>query len=256
MNVKGKVAIVTGAGGAGSGRAIAKRLAEDGASVVVADINEDGGRETVRLINAAHGRAAFIRTDLGQEAEIRALVASTEREFGGLNILINNASPELSPDDWFGNVQVDLLGAMYAIRASMEVMRRRNGGAIVNIGSVSALCHGGRVSRSPGYDVAKAGVMRLTTTLSGLADRDGIRVNCLVPGWIASPPVKAYWDSLSPEERRIRNVPATLLSVDEIAAAVVKLITDDGAIGRILVWWNDQPARFVPVGDPGYATLE
>jgi NAD(P)-dependent dehydrogenase (short-subunit alcohol dehydrogenase family) len=112
------------------------------------------------------------------------------------------------------------------------------------------------VSKAPGYDTAKAGVMRLTTTLGPLGESAGIRVNCLVPGWIASPPVKAYWESLTPDERRARSVPPALLSLEEIAEAVVGLIADDRLAGRLLVWWNGQPPRLIPVGDLGYVTLE
>jgi NAD(P)-dependent dehydrogenase (short-subunit alcohol dehydrogenase family) len=260
MELLGKSAIVTGAGGRGCGRAIARRLAAEGASVMVADVNGDGGRETAALITAARGRAAFFQVDVRHEAEVQALVASAEAAFGGLDILVNDASlgvfPETSLDDWFANLQIDLLGAMYATRYGIEAMRRCHGGAIVNIGSVSALCHGGRESQAPGYDTAKAGIMRLTTTLGPMGEREGIRVNCLVPGWIASPPVKAYWDSLTPEQRQARQVPPVLLSLAEIADAVVGLIADDRLAGRVLVWWNGQRPALIPVGDPGYVTLE
>jgi len=260
MELPGKTAIVTGAGGGGCGGAIAVRLAREGAAVVVADIDEAGGRETVRRIEAAGGRAAFFAADVRREDEVRALVAAAEERFGGLDVLVNDASiavfPETSLEHWFANHEVDMLGTMYAMRHGIEAMRRRGGGAIVNIGSVSALCHGGRVSKAPGYDAAKAGVMRLTTTLAPLAASDGIRVNCLVPAWIASPPVKAYWESLSPAEREANEVPASLLGLDEVAGAVVRLVSDERLAGRLLVWWNGQQPGLIPVGDPGYGTLE
>jgi NAD(P)-dependent dehydrogenase (short-subunit alcohol dehydrogenase family) len=260
MDLLGKSAIVTGAGGGGCGRAIAMRLAAEGAAVAVADVNETSGRETVRHIAAAGGRAAFFQADVRHEAEVRALVAAAETTFGGLDVLVNDASlaifPETSLDDWFANVAVDLIGAMYAIRHGVEAMRRRGGGAIVNIGSVSALCHGGRESQAPGYDTAKAGVMRLTTAFGPQAARERIRINCLVPGWIGSPPVKAYWESLTPEQRQAREVPSVLLGVEEIAEAVVRLIADERLAGRVLVWWNGQPPALIPIGDPGYVRLE
>ena len=153
-------------------------------------------------------------------------------------------------------MQVDLLGAMYATRYALESMRKRKGGAIVNIGSISALVHGGRVSKAPGYDTAKAGILRLTTCLGHLRESEGVRINCLVPGWIASPPVKAYWESLTPEQRDAMNVPTVLISPEEIAGVALRLIADESLGGRVLVWLNGQRPRLIPAGDPGYAALE
>jgi|SRR5450432_686202 NAD(P)-dependent dehydrogenase (short-subunit alcohol dehydrogenase family) len=85
---------------------------------------------------------------------------------------------------------------MYAILYAIPAMRKRGGGAIVNIGSTSALGHGLKHSKSPAYDVAKMGMIRLTTTLRPLSDSDGIRVNWLVPAWVATPELTAYVDSL------------------------------------------------------------
>lgn len=260
MQLAGKVAIVTGAGGGGSGQAEALRLAREGVSVVVNEINETGGRETVRLIEANGGRAAFFRADIGNEQEVRALVQFAETAYSGLDILINNASAPYGPqgplDHWFDAIQVDLLGAMWGTLYAIEAMRRRGGGAIVNIGSTSAIGHGRKHSKSPGYDVAKAGVIRLTTMLGWLNEKERIRVNCLVPSWVATPEVKEYWDGLTPQQRREMDVPDTLLSLDEIAGAVIRLVTDDALAGRVMIWWNGEPPRLIPVGDPGYAALE
>lgn len=259
MELFGKIAIVTGGAGAGSGQAIARRLAIEGASVIVADINEDVGPAIVHAIEADGGRAVFLSADVRREAEVRTLVTSVEDKFGGLDILINNASgcvyPETSGDDWFANLQVDLLGTMHCVRYGIEAMRRRAGGVIINIGSISALSHGGGF-QAPGYNAAKAGVMRLTTALETLGERERIRVNCLVPGWIETPPVKAYWDSLTPEERKAKGVPEVLLSVKEIADAVLKLITDDRLAGRVFVCWNGQQPALIPIGDRGFGALE
>jgi NAD(P)-dependent dehydrogenase (short-subunit alcohol dehydrogenase family) len=260
MEILGKVAIVTGSGGLGSGRAIAGRFARDGAAVVVSDIDEAGGEETVRLIQAENGRAEFLRADIGIEADVRALIGFAERTFGGLDILVNNASapyrPQAPLEHWFETVRVDLLGALYGTRCGIDALRRRGGGAIVNIGSTSALGHGRKQSGSPAYDVAKAGVIRLTTMLAGMRERDNIRVNCLVPDWVATPEVKAYFDALTPQERKQQGVPAVLTSLDEIAGAVVRLATDETLAGRVLVWWSGEPPGLIPRGDPGYCALE
>jgi NAD(P)-dependent dehydrogenase (short-subunit alcohol dehydrogenase family) len=209
MEISGKTAVVTGSGGDGSGRAIACRLARDGAAVVVSDINEAGGCETVRRIEAAGGQAVFRRADVRVEQEVRDLIGAAEEKFGSLDILVNNASgPEYRPDEpleyWRETIETDLMGMVNATRFAIDAMRRVGGGAIVNISSISALWHGRKnpAPAVPAYDAAKAGVIRLTTMLAWLGEREHIRVNCLAPGWIGSPPVKAYWDALTPDDRK------------------------------------------------------
>jgi NAD(P)-dependent dehydrogenase (short-subunit alcohol dehydrogenase family) len=263
MNLKGKVAVVTGSGGAGCGRAIARRLGHDGASIVVADINDHGGRAAVEDLERAGARAAYCRTDVSDERQVRALIEFAEVTFGGLDVLVNNASgPPFEPDrplnNWDQCVQIDLLGAIYGTRFAIDAMRRRGGGAIVNVSSISALCHGREHGGSPGYDVAKAGVIRLTTTLDWLAAKEGIRVNCLAPGWIAtpSPGPKEYWESLSPEERKERGAPSRLLEPDQIAEAVWQLATDEALFGRVMVWWSEDKPFLVAKFDRGYQSAE
>ena len=257
MDLKDKVAIVTGAGGEGCGRAIARRFAIDGCSVVVCDIDEPAGRETVRQIEAERGRAAFWRADISKESDIAALIEFTEKTYSGLDILVNNAAAPYRPegllDHWIHELEVDLHGPMQTILHAIPAMRKRNGGAIVNMGSTSAIGHGLKHSKSPGYDVAKMGLIRLTTTLAPLHASDGIRVNCLVPAWIASPEVKSYVDSLTPQQRKDGNVPEVLIALDEIASAVVHLATDESLAGRILLYYNGDHPRLIAQGDPGYA---
>jgi NAD(P)-dependent dehydrogenase (short-subunit alcohol dehydrogenase family) len=259
MSLVGKVAAVTGSGGGGTGRAAACRFAREGAAVVVSDVNDAGGRETVALIEAGGGRAAYCHADVRIESEVRTLIAFAEATFGGLDILINNAS---SPDGmgfltgWVDAVSIEILGPMYATLAAIEAMRKRGGGAIVNVGSTSALGHGKKHSSWPAYDVGKMAQIRLTTTLASLHEREKIRINCLVPAWIASPGPKEYWESLTPEQRRQRGVPETLLSLDEVSDAILKLATDETLFGRIMVLWNNQPPRLIPQGDPGFQALE
>ena len=260
MDIQHKVAIVTGAGGNGSGRAIACRLAREGAMVVVSDINEAGGSETVTRIESAGGRAAYYVTDMRVEAQVRGLIGFAEKTFGGLSVLVNNASAAPHPGEalgnWVDSVQTDLLGTIYATRFAVDAMRRAGGGAIVNVSSISALWHG---RKSPGgfpaYDAAKAGIIRFTTGLASLGETDRIRVNCLAPGWIGSDEVRGYWESLTPEQRLERGAPSKLLQPEDVAEAVVRLATDESLRGRILVWWSEDPPRLIPWADPGYAAL-
>jgi NAD(P)-dependent dehydrogenase (short-subunit alcohol dehydrogenase family) len=255
------VVIVTGAGGGGCGRAIAARFARGGASVVVSDINDPGGEETVRLIQRDRGRAAFFHADVRDERQVRDLIAFGDQQGGGTMVLVNNASAPFRPGEplehWMDTVQTDLIGPLHATRHAIDAMRRRGGGAIVNIASISALWHGRRHGGgAPGYDTAKAGLIRLTTTLEWLAKRDRIRVNCLAPGWIATDGPRQYWESMTPAQRAERGAPATLLSVDQVASAVVHLATDETLAGRVLAWWSDDPPRFIAGGDRGYEVTD
>src|SRR5215472_2603595 len=119
---------------------------------------------------------------------------------------------------WTHSLQVDLLGTIYAVRWAIEAMRRVGGGSIVNISSISALWHGRKTPGGfPGYDVAKLGVIRLTTGLVKQAEKDGIRVNCLAPGWVATDGPRQYWESLTPAERKERGVPSKLLATRDVA---------------------------------------
>jgi NAD(P)-dependent dehydrogenase (short-subunit alcohol dehydrogenase family) len=229
--------------------------------VLVSDINDSGGTETVRRITLSGGKAAFHHCNISRPEEVGALVAFAEETFGGLDILINNASgpgykPGTPPEEWLPTIEVDLLGAIYGLRYALPAMRKRGGGAVVNVSSTSALTHGSMHSGMTPYDVAKIGVLRMTTTLSSLRDKDNIRVNCLVPHWIAVPEVKAYWETLTPEERRAKGVPSKLIELDEVAQAVVRLITDDSLAGRALILWDGPRAELISATDPGYACVE
>jgi NAD(P)-dependent dehydrogenase (short-subunit alcohol dehydrogenase family) len=256
--VNRKVAIVTGGGGAGCGRSIARCFAREGADVLVSDIDDTGGAETVRVIEADGGVAAFGRCDVRNEEQVRQLISFAEDRFGGLDYLINNASApvhfEAPLDYWKDTIETDLLGAMYAMRAAIDAFRRRGGGSIVNMTSISALPHG-RAHAAPSYDAAKAGLLRLTTMLASLAGSEKIRVNCLAPGWIATPQVREYWEPLTPEQRELRGAPSRLLSLDEVAGAVLRLATDESLAGRVMMWWSEDSPKLIPWCDRGYSEL-
>lgn len=249
MHTAPRVALVTGAGGGGTGRAIALRLAKDSA-VVVNDIEVDGGRHTVELIEAAGGRAAFHPADLTSEADIRGLMDFAVESFGGLDILVNNAGgtprphyPHASVEHWMHCLDLNLRAPMLCIQYALPLMRDRGGGAIVNIASVAGLGYAGH--DSPEYAAAKAGLIRLTATLGSLHEQDRVRVNCVVPNWIGTPEVYDEIAAMSPEERA--TVPDRITTPGEIADAVAGFIDDDQAAGRVLVCWSAEPWRLVPV---------
>lgn len=256
------VVIVTGAGGHGCGRAIARRFANDGAAVVVSDIDDRGGAETVRQIEGAGGTAMYCHTDVRDETDVLDLMATCERELGAVSVLVNNASmaEATSPgiDGWMESIDTDLLGTIRVTKHAVEAMRRSGrGGSIVNMSSISALWHGRTTPGGfEGYDVAKAGMIRMTTRLASLAQTYGIRVNCLAPGWIATDEVAAHWRSLSPAERLKRGVPSRLLEPSEVADLVVRLAADESLSGRVVAWWSEDTPRLIRWGDRGYRDHE
>jgi NAD(P)-dependent dehydrogenase (short-subunit alcohol dehydrogenase family) len=250
------VAVVTGSGGTGCGRAIARRFARDGAAVVVSDINEAGGRDTLRLIEEDGGRAAFYRADVGDEAQARQLISFAVKTFGSLSVLVNNASAPHPPEDgiagWFASLQADLFGTLHTTRYAIDAMRE-GGGSIVSISSISALWQGRTTPGGfPGYDVAKAGVIRMTTGLASDLEAHRIRINCLAPGWIDSDGPRQYWESLTPEERVERGVPSRLLKTTDVADIVVRIAGDESLNGRVVVWWSEDRPRVIAWGDRGY----
>ena len=232
------------------------RFASAGASVVVSDINDAGASETVRMIERVGARAAFFHADVRNSEQVRDLVSFAEEKFGGVDVLVNNASaPHGSEgiDSWMDSIETDLLGALHATRWAIEAMRRRGGGAIVNIASISALWHGRKTPGGfPGYDIAKSGIIRMTTRLASLAETDGIRVNCLAPGRIATEGVRPHWESMPPSERAARGVPSQLLATDQISEVVERLAEDRLLSGRVLVWWSEDTPRLIEWGDRGY----
>lgn len=254
MEIQGRVAIVTGGGGAGTGRAIALRLAQADAKVVVADVDEAGGAETVRQIDAAGGVAAFFRADVIREDDVRGMVVFSQDTFGGLDILVNNAGltpephfPEAPVEHWSRYLDLNLRGPMLAIQFALEPMTKRGAGAVVNIASVAGF--GFAPHSSPEYAAAKAGLIRLTATLAPLADRANVRVNCIIPNWIGTDEVKAEIAAMSPEERA--EVPGVLTPPEEIADAVARFVADETMAGRVLLWWPGEEPRLLPVSEGG-----
>jgi NAD(P)-dependent dehydrogenase (short-subunit alcohol dehydrogenase family) len=263
MKLVDRVALVTGGGGAGTGRAVVLRLAAEGAAVVVADVDAEGGRETVRRVEAAGGRAAFVRADVTAEEDVAAMVAFAEEAFGGLDVLVNSAGgpaplrfPDAPSEQWGRTLDLNLRGPMLAIQHALPAMRRRGGGAVVNIASIAGM--GTLPNGQVEYSAAKAGLIRLTVVLEPLAARDGVRVNCLAPDWIATAETTAYAASLDAAQRARQHVaaPDQMTRPEEIADAVARFVHDDSMAGRVLVCWCGMPWELVAPGDVGYARSE
>ena len=197
----GKVALITG-GASGIGRAAALTFAREGARVVVADVDADGGGHTVALVQQQGGDALFVRCDVTQEADVDALIAAAVSAYGRLDCAFNNAgvegdiaaTAESTRANWDQVIAVNLTGVWLCVRAEIRQMLRQGGsGAIVNTASVGGLvAERGLVA----YAAAKGGVIQITRTVAAEYARQGIRCNSVCPGVIETPMIDRTFDKM------------------------------------------------------------
>ena len=183
MRLQNKVSIVTGAG-RGIGKAIAIRFAEEGAKVVVDDVNDDIGTSTVSAITDMGGDALFVNADVADAIEADTLISKTVNAYGTVDILVNNAicsTEDVLNNNWEANLSVALQGTSYCSNAVIPIMQKRDGGSIVNIASVNGLIG---LQGIHAYSAAKGGVIALTRSLAVAHGKDNIRVNCICPGTV------------------------------------------------------------------------
>lgn len=236
MDIVGKVAVVTGAG-SGIGRATARALARSGAAVVVGDIDEAAGEETVAQIVAEGGTVTFVRCDVSDARSVEALFAAAVDAYGGIDIVHNNAGvvsgepiwPAITPETLTRVIAVNLGGPVLGTRLAIDHLRARGGGVIVNTASLAAQFP---LAEDPVYSATKAGVAMFTRACASLAD-EGIRVNAVLPGLVDTPLLHKAGDGTRPPEWVERSRPVTgTLAPDDVAEAVLDLIRDDGAVAE------------------------
>ena len=194
--VEGKVALITGAG-SGIGEATVRRFAQEGAKVVVVDINEESGGRVAREIEAGGGQASPFRADVADSVDNEGMVRHAMDTFGRLDVLHNNAITlelgrvvDLTIDGWNRTIAVNLTATFLATKFALPGMVGQGGGVIINTSSVSGLK--GDYGHAA-YNAAKAGVINFTRTLAMEYGRDNIRANCVCPGLIATPPLRALF---------------------------------------------------------------
>ena len=190
MRIKDKVVIITGSGG-GIGKETALLFAKEGAKVVVADVNEKGGTETVENIKKAGGEAFFAKLDVSSRDQIKQVVKDTITKYGKIDVLINNAGiiqdalvVKMTEEQWDKVININLKGPFNCIQAVVEQMINQGSGVIINISSIVALY--GNVGQT-NYAATKAGLIGMTKTLAKELGKKGIRVNAVAPGFIYTP---------------------------------------------------------------------
>ncbi|MEZ5568040.1 MAG: SDR family oxidoreductase [Halioglobus sp.] len=227
-----KAGIVTGAG-QGIGRAIALAYAREGASVVVADFNEDTGRETVGLIHAAGGNAEFVHGDVSQEASVKQMVEAAVAAYGRLDIACNSAAlsrgsgpiHEYTREVFDQTLEMCLTNTWLCMKYEIPAMLANGGGAIVNISSNASLK--GQAFNTA-YAAAKSGVNILTKSSAAEYGSQGIRINAVSPGVIRTPGVEKYFEEQPAIAEGLKKsaVLNRLGEPNEIAEAVVFLSSD------------------------------
>jgi len=236
VRLAGKVALVTGAG-SGIGRASAQRLAAEGASVVVSDLDAATAKATADAIIARGGAATAIRADVRDAMDVDALVAGAVNAYGALDIAHNNAGIDLghhpafvetTEDEWDSIMAVNLKGVWLCMRAELQVMAAAGSGSIINTASAAAFRAGPGMSA---YGATKAGVVILTKAAALEHAASGIRVNAIAPGMVRTPMLEAaFSDSPHLEEMLTQLTPLHRISdPSEMASVVAWLASDDAS---------------------------
>lgn len=234
MQITGKAAVVSG-GGSGIGRATVLALVERGAKVIVADIDEAGGTETVDMAGAKGGIALFRRCDVTRTEDLAGAFACAVEHFGRFDIAFNNAGiggEDLfadDPGDWAKVVDIDLTAVIDATRIAVREMKRAGTrGVIINTASMGGLLP---MPGSPVYAAAKAGVVNFTRSLGYLAEESGIRVNAICPTFTDTPLVRRNGDERVEE---VAKMVGGILQPEDVAIGVIELIEDDARAGAIM----------------------
>jgi NAD(P)-dependent dehydrogenase (short-subunit alcohol dehydrogenase family) len=235
--VEGKVALVTG-GASGIGRASALTFAREGAKLIIADMNEDGGRQTVHMIMEHGGEAIFVRTDVTQATAVEALISKAVRTYGRLDCSHNNAgisgagiggdqralTAEYPDERWHQVLAINLMGVWLCMKYEIVQMLTQGGGAIVNTASGAGLVG---LPGNCAYVASKHGVVGLTRAAALEYAQHGIRVNCVCPGYIRTPMTARGMSDPELLPRIIASEPIGRVGEpEEVAEAVVWLCSD------------------------------
>ncbi len=236
MRLANKVALITG-GGSGIGRETSILFAQQGAAVVVVDINDAAGADVVATIQAAGGRATYAHADVSKAEDCAAMVRIAEENFGKLNVLFNNAGIMHSRDDdaintdegvWDMTMAINLKGVFLGCKYGIPALRRAGGGSIINTASFVAIL--GAATPQVAYTASKGGVLAMTRDLAVTHARENIRVNALCPGPLRTELLMSFLDTEAKKQRRLVHVPMGRFGeAKEIANAALYLASDESS---------------------------
>ena len=236
MRLRGKVALITGAG-SGIGRQTALLFAREGARVTVADIDAEAAATTVTAIAEAGGEADAVRADVARAEDCAHMVEAAEQRWGRLDVLFNNAgishiddgdAMQTDEDVWDLTVAVNLKGVFLGCKYGIPALQRAGGGAIINTASFVALL--GAATPQIAYAASKGGVLALSRELAAVHARERIRVNALCPGPLRTELLMKYLDTEEKRQRRLVHIPIGRFGeAEEIAQAVLFLASDESS---------------------------
>lgn len=237
MRLKNKVSIITG-GGQGIGEAIAKKAGEHGSKVVIADINEETGAQTLDRLKTSGIDAMFVRTDISMEEDVIHLMKETVHQYGGIDILVNNAAAtfrksvmETTLEEWNKVINVNLTGTFLCSKYAIPEIEKRGGGSIVNIASWHAYR---TITRLAAYAASKGGMTALTRQMALDCGKLNIRVNAVCPSTVDTPMLyHTFREVPNPEEafeETLKFQPLGRISTGEdIANACLFLMSDEAS---------------------------
>lgn len=211
----GKVAVITGSGG-GQGQAAAELFALERAKVVVSDVNDDGGNQTVETIKTAGGQAIYVHADVSKETDVKTLIETATSHFGGLHVLYNNAAiwsgrgidnfvTELEEENWDQILDINLKGIFLCCKYGIPALIECGGGSVINTSSVAGIM--GSRNASHAYSASKGGVVALTRAMAMSYARDSVRVNAICPGGVDTPMIASMMDTEERAERFAKSHP-------------------------------------------------
>jgi len=236
MRLANKVALITGAGG-GIGGESALLFAAEGASVVVVDVADKAGEETVARVKKAGGKAAYVRADVSKDADCANMIAFAEKTFGKLDVLFNNAGIMDSADDdatktpeavWEKTLAINLKGVFLGCKHGIPALQRAGGGSVINTASFVGIV--GAATAQIAYTASKGGLIAMTRELAVIHARQRIRVNALCPGPLKTELLMKFLDTDAKKQRRLVHIPMGRFGeAKEMAKAALFLASDDAS---------------------------
>ena len=236
MKLKDKIALITG-GSSGIGRASSILFAREGAKVVVVDINEAEGKKTVQEIKKNAGEGIFFRADISQREDCQAMIDFTERQFGALHILFNNAgimheadgnSQVTEENVWDLTLNINAKGVFLGCKYGIPLLKKSGGGAIIN--TASFVAHMGAATPQIAYTASKGAVLAMSRELAIIHARENIRVNALSPGPLRTELLMKFLNTEAKKQRRLVHIPMGRFGeAQEMAKAALFLASEDSS---------------------------